>query len=351
MKTSLFFKLILFVAVIFTVSAQEAVDPLASPVPTENVFLQQITGLAQKISDYNSYIHAMIRNAKNEMAENNSERPSTRYTFDDIVFTVTKKLPTWVYPVSCWKQDSITRRRQIAKTIHSSLSSRPFSTKVRDDTVEWITATSKSLEDYFEHTRFNFKSLFDASQEYISIDIDSHDSLENDAKQLKEKIDDFYIINSYNFSKLIEHTNNKFDDAVNMAGDLRVPMESVRYDTIHTITEARNNFINSLEAHFNPLVQYANHELSNKSISSDLKRYIAKSAREELGSFSDIVTEFGRLKYITNNVLKTAAAEFKQTPGQMSYWVDAFVELTSADWSLGSFAKNLQTEKDTCCTN
>lgn len=326
-------------------------DPLASPVSTENAFFQQITDLAQKISDYNSYIHAMIRNAKKEMADNNSERPSTRYTIDDIVFTVTKQLPAWTYPVSWWKQDPITRRRQIAKTIHSSLNSRPFSMQVRDDSVEWIAATSKALEDYFENTRLNFKSVYDVSQEYLSADIDSHDSLEHDAKQLEEKVNDFFIINSYNFSKLIEHANNRFDDAVNMAGELRVPMESVRYDTVYTITKARTNFIKSLDAHFNPLVQFANHELSNNTISSDLKQYIIKSANQKLGPFSDIVTEFSRFKHVTNNVLKTAAAEFKQTPGQFSYWVDAFVELTSADWSFGSFAKNFQTETDACCAN
>ncbi|GAN09603.1 hypothetical protein MAM1_0277c09133 [Mucor ambiguus] len=327
----------------------------------------------QKGTDYLDYVKGRVADARKELKQNNNRRPSTQYSIYDIAFSVTQRLPAWVYPHTAWKEDSVTRRRRIAKVLRtSSLITRPRLTVIRDTAALWTKTSSNLLEhNYTAATEESFSSLLQSAEDFVTAATDAElmDSLflTTGYATLEDAVTHFLTNNLQEFNNVIKSINQDFNEIVSLSGDLRRPLESVREDAIQQSKMIRDNlFANQIDKrlhhlswHIRTELQHLSHELrelpdEDRDASSKLlRRHIADSLRTEIESLNDIKMTLSKSKSIYNHVWQNAYNELVQNPTSYGYWVDVVAEVKEAVYILGKSLTQKQQQqraKPTKCT-
>ncbi|KAI8883109.1 hypothetical protein K501DRAFT_333547 [Backusella circina FSU 941] len=308
---------------------------------------------SQQVSTYGRYIEDAVTNAKYELSIYRSKRPSTRCSLDDIVFTAARHLPDWFFPARVWRQDPATRHQkiiQILKAPHIY----PYANPILDNATNWTAQTTQLFDAYIEETRLKLEGVYKLSQDYMEIVTKNTDVpailLDTSSDTLQKSITHYLSTNQHNFTMLLKESNKQFNKIINLSGPLRRPMESIRFDIIQSIKEAKDKQIGHIEIALTELVKHAQSELKNPSTSIDLKDYIIKPIRDELASFYKTNTILDHLKQKVSWILTMGSSEFRHDPSQLSFWVDLLDEMKEADIRLlKSLPKKFPTKKQNSC--
>lgn len=324
----------------------------------------------QKGSDYLQYVKGLVVDARKELKQNNNRRPTTQYSIYDIAFSVAQYFPSWVYPQSIWKQDPITRRRQISKVLRtSSIVTRPRATAIRDATSLWTKTSSNLLEkNYTIATEEAFSSLLQSAEDFVTAATDAElmDSLflTTGYATLEDAVTHFLTNNLEEFNHIIQSINHDFNKIVSLSGELRCSLESIRDDAVEQTKMIRQNlFTNQIEKrlrhlswHIRTELQNLSHELrevseEDRDTSKLLRKHTADSLCSEIETLNDIKMTLWKSKSIYNHVWQNAHNELVQSPASYNYWVDVIAEVREAAINLGkSLTKKHQKSQHSKCT-
>lgn len=341
---------------------------LASEEP--DFLVKESKGCRQKGSDYLQYVKGLVSDARRELKQNNNRRPTTQYSIYDLVFPIAQYLPSWVYPQSIWKQDPITRRRQITKVLRTSpLITRPRATVIRDTASFWTKTSSNLLEhNYTVSTEESFSSLLQSAEDFVTTATDAElmDPLFLTAgyATLEDAVTHFLTNNLEEFNHIIKSINHDFNEIVSLSGELRCSLESIRDDAVEQTKMIRQNlFANQIEKrlrhlswHIRTELQNLTHELrevseEDKDTSKFLRKHTADSLRSEIETLNDIKMTLWKSKSIYNHVWQNAHNELVQSPTSYNYWVDVIDEIREAAIILGkSLTKKHQKSQHSKCT-
>jgi hypothetical protein len=299
----------------------------------------------------------LVANARSELRANKNSRPSTEYSIQDIAFTFTNMLPSWVYPHSVWKEDVATRRRHIARVLRSSpLIARPRALVTRDKVVEWAKRSEETLtNEYITTTTNDLESLLASATDFVAsaTDVELMDPLFLSAGYLTldNAINDFIIGNHDKFTATINEINHDFNHVTTLSGELRTSLESMREDVVSQTKYVRNQmFEHGIEHRLRHLGHHIRSELQNllqevrqteqenhPEASKILRKHTADSLRTEIQTLDDIKVTLVRSKSILAHLWDNATDELVQSPAKVDYWVDVAVEIKEAIIELGRF--------------
>ncbi|GAA5812098.1 hypothetical protein MFLAVUS_005548 [Mucor flavus] len=280
------------------------------------IFQQKLTTKAQRVE-------ALVRDAKAELAY----------------------LPAWVYPPSVWKQDPITRRRNIAKTVRSSpLKLRPRYVALRDETIEW---TKTCHQNYYNHYAVDsiegLESLIDTMSDFVAVTTDKElmdpEFLSTGLTTLNNAIHHYIEENNREFLIITKEANNQFNSITASAGKLRIPLESMREDAISQTQYIRNKLFEEVVFGLHHLaytiqtnIETLAFELvdADKPTSEALRKHTAETIYAELRYFETIDNVTLKLKSVITQVWKNATNELAQSPLTAGYWIDVTAEVKEA---------------------
>lgn len=307
------------------------------------------------MTNYIDYVKGAVAEARSELKANNNRRPSTEYSVDDIVFSIARFLPNWVYPQSVWKETPITRRRNIAKALRTSpLVARPRVVRIRDEATVWAQDSLDLLANkYTDNTIDNLDSLLKSAEDFVTsaTDVELMDPLflTTGYVTLDDAVSNFIRGNKEEFTSALDQVNSNFNAIVNLAGDLRRSLESIRDDAVeHTKlvrNELFNNFIEQrlrhLSYHIRTVLQNLSEEIreipeGDKEASKVLRKHTADALRSEIESLNDIKMTCQRTKSYLVKIWDNTSKELTQSPLSLDYWVDTLAEIREAFVELGN---------------
>lgn len=315
----------------------------------------------------------MVSNARHELRTNKNVRPSTEYSVEDIAFTLTNLLPSWMYPSTYWKEDIATRRRHIARVLRSSpLIARPRALVTRDKVVAWAKRSEELLtNEYITDTTNDLESLLESATDFVATatDVELMDPLFLSAGYLAldNVINEFIFGNKKNFDTTMDDINHDFNHVALLSGDLRTSLESMRDDVVSQTKFIRQEmFEKGIEQRLRHLGHHIKSELQSllqevreaehdnlAEASKILRKHTADSLRTEIQSLYDIKVTLTRSKNILARLWENATDELVQSPAKVDYWVDVAVEIKEAIIELGKFLttkKKQHAKKQHHCT-
>ncbi|KAI9255875.1 hypothetical protein EDC94DRAFT_696357 [Helicostylum pulchrum] len=299
----------------------------------------------QKWTAQSNRVKGAVSEARSELKSNNNSRPTTKYTIMDIIFFLKRYLPTWVYPPSLWKQDPITRRRNIARTVRSSLLvSRPRYVALRDEMIGW---TKTCHYNYYFHYAVNsiddLESLLDSMLEFVAVSTDKElmdpAFLSTGFATLNKDIHKYIEGNNQEFLIITNEANNQFNTIATLAGELRIPLESMREDAISQTKYIRNELFEKVVFGLHHLaytietnMETLTHELADadETTSEALRKHTADTIHAELLYFENIEVVTLKLKSVIAQVWENATNELAQSPLTAGYWIDVTTEVKEA---------------------
>ncbi|KAI8984061.1 hypothetical protein BDF20DRAFT_857733 [Mycotypha africana] len=319
--------------------------------------------LVPRFFEYLSYLKRKAEEASVEYNNNEHSRPSTLYTVEDIIFTVTSRLPSFVFPSCIWKQDSTTRRREINKIFRKApISIRPHLLDVKQETHAWTKdSASKINKQYLSAT---LKSL-----DALRIQLEDILNQTHAIKPLDKSVDNGYMpqtqerLSHYNVVKKIEHEvaqllkdshrkyaqtiksiNNDFNDLAIISGKLRRPLESIRHDTLLNTDLAKSALDDVLRQGLHHLPQALSTKLAHYREHGN--EYISESLREIVDDICrQLQLHVKSASPTFTKIWDKASIEIHQNPVNYEFWFDTLSEIRSAFQELGTTV--LRTQKRT----
>lgn len=269
---------------------------------------------------------------------------------DDIIFTFKKYLPSWIYPSSTWKQDVVTRRRNIAKTVRSShLIVRPRVVSIRDQVLDWNTRSNmKFTTGYVIETVNDLESLVDSMLNFVAAATDQELMnpifLSTGFVTLNHAITEFIKGNNDKFDAITKQVNKDFNYIVALSGKLRVPLESMREDAISQTKYIRDELFTKIEYGLRLLGHNIQADIQRLALevadvdhttSDALRHHTVDSIQSEIQYFDNVKLTLIKLKSVVGHVWENAANELAPSPTKVDYWVDVAAEVKEAFVELG----------------
>ncbi|KAG2193574.1 hypothetical protein INT47_006640 [Mucor saturninus] len=338
--------LLFMLALVFSVFVQAEIITKESPLPHQ-LIVNTVQNYKQRTINYLSSVQALADNAERELKANKNIRPSTEYSIHDITFTFAKYLPSWVYPESLWKEDTITRRKHIAKVLRSSpLISRPRYTAIRDEVAGWAQTSGDALTDHFANITVELDSLLTSTMDLVetSTDAELMDSLFMTAGYvtLERAINKFIIDCNQQFGATLGQVNSDFDRIVSLSGELRIPLESIRLDAIERTKYIHDKMFNAdiadrlryLGHHIQSQLQNLSRKIKdnqdNQELSKEFRKYTAESLLLEIQDVESVYALLKKSKTFVDRVWNNAKNELVQSPFKINYWIDVVDEVKEA---------------------
>ncbi|KAG2203467.1 hypothetical protein INT47_008194 [Mucor saturninus] len=339
--------LLFMLALMFSVFVQAEIVTKESPLPYQRI-ANTVQSYKQRTINYLSYVQDLTDNAERELKANKNLRPSTVYSIYDIIFTFTKYLPSWVYPASIWKEDPVTRRKHITKVLRSSpYISRPRYTAIRDEVASWAQTSADVLtKDHFANMTLELNSLLTSTMDLVERSTESElmNSLFMTAGYvtLERTIDKFIIECNQQFKATLNQVNSDFDRIVALSGELRIPLESVRFDAIEQTKYIHNKMFNTVIVY---RLRYLGHQIqtelerlsgeirdvqNNQEACKALKKHTADSLLVEIQDTESMYALLKKSKKFVGRVWKNAKDEVIQSPIKLNYWIDVVDDVKQA---------------------
>jgi carboxypeptidase C (cathepsin A) len=258
-----------------------------------------------------------------------------------------------VFPARVWRQDPATRHQKIVQAIKAP-HVYPFADGILNNAINWTAHTTQLFDAYVEDTRLELEQVYELSKDYMDVVMKNAQVpevlLHSSSDTLEESIKHYLNTNKRNLTLLIQASNNEFNSIINLSGPLRRPLESIRFDIMQSIKEAKDTQIRHIEIALTNLASHAQNELKNPSISIDLKDYIVKPIRDELASFYKTSNILDHLKQRVSWILNMGSNEFRYNPSQLGFWMDLLEEMKDADirW-LQSLSTKFPSKKQASC--
>ncbi|KAG2230674.1 hypothetical protein BDF21DRAFT_409794 [Thamnidium elegans] len=311
----------------------------------QNQSLLHLESYQQKWTTHTDRVKRLVTKVRSELKSNNNIRLTTEYTMTDIIFFLKRYLPTWVYPPSAWKQDPITRRRNIARTVRSSpLASRPRYVALRDEMIEW---TKTCNQNYYNHYAVDsidgLESLIDSMLDFVAVTTDKELMnpvfLSTGFATLNKAIHNYIEGNNQEFLMITKEANDQFNTIATLAGELRIPLESMREDAISQTKYIRDELFEKVVYglhHLAYTIQTNIETLASELVDADettseaLRKHTADTIHSELLYFENIEIVTLKLKSVIAQVWKNATNELAQSPFTAGYWIDVTTEVKEA---------------------
>jgi hypothetical protein len=296
----------------------------------------------------------LVASARSELKANDNRRPSTEYSVHDITFTVAQHFPSWIYSVTAWKEDSVTRRRHISKVLRTTpVTVRPRVVAIRDEAIAWVKSSSHAVGDnYIANTIESFGSLIKSTEDFVTAATDAEftDSLflASGYVTLEDAVNHFLVENQKQFNAIIYSINHEFNDFASLAGDLRLSLESIRHDAIQQTQLIRHDLFGAhiehrlrhLSYHIRTELQNLSQDIHNaeedKEVSKVLRKHAANLLHADIKELYDINMTLARSKSHIDQVWENALNDLIQGPTSVSYWLDMAVEVREAALSFGN---------------
>ncbi|KAI7895277.1 uncharacterized protein EV154DRAFT_458354 [Mucor mucedo] len=337
--------LLFMLALVLSVFVQAEIITKESPLPHQ-LIVNTVQNYKQRTINYLSSVQALADNAERELKANKNIRPSTEYSIHDITFTFAKYLPSWVYPEILWKEDTVTRRKHIAKVLRSSpLISRPRYTAIRDEVAGWAQTSGDALTDHFANLTLELDSLLTSTMDLVetSTDAELMDSLFMTAGcvTLERAINKFIIDCNQQFGATLDQVNSDFDRIVTLSGELRIPLESIRLDAIERTKYIHDKMFNAdianrlrnLGRYIQTHLQNLSRDIKNNQDNQELSKAFRKYTADHLLRIQDVERVYDLLKKsktFVDRIWNNAKNELIQSPFKINYWIDVVDEVKEA---------------------
>lgn len=254
-------------------------------------------------------------------------------------------MPSWVYPDTLWKEDTVTRRRHIAKVLRSSsLISRPRLVTIRDKVGSWTKRSGHNLaEEYFTNITLDLESLLNSIMDFVAAttDVELMNPLFMYAGYvtLDNSIEEYIMEADNKLISALDQVNQDFNHIVALSGELRIPLESMRQDAVTQTKYICNEMFKSsvanslrlLGQHIKSELRKLSREISeiqdNQEASKAVREHTADSLRMEIQDLENIHTIFKKSRSNVERVWAKATNELVQSPIKINYWVDVVAEV------------------------
>ncbi|KAI8341611.1 hypothetical protein EDC96DRAFT_522604, partial [Choanephora cucurbitarum] len=309
---------------------------LAYPIPHVSLSLKD------RVVNYVHHLHQLVAEARDELAQNNNQRPSTQYSLDDILFSIQYYLPHT--PTDPKQQESKARRHQIARILHTSpLLSRPHLTQVRNQMVDWTKTSQQRIHTHYTlPTLDGLDSLLKSAHDFVTAATDADLMvdpifLSSGYVTLDDAVKLFLTNNRHTFDRLMQEMHQQFNDLVCLSGDLRRPLEHVRQEAMQQTRVLRDQLVTT---HLEPRLQHLSwrvrHELQlmtdelrglSPEASKVVRHHTADALLAEIETLYDLKSAVSRAGSMIQHVWAQAGHELVLKPTSVDYWVDLMEEV------------------------